>query len=498
MSSHPLPAPSPAIAGLPCCDGNALALLARIDRPVWIYDFDAHRIVWANAGALRFWQAGDLAELQGRDFVPTALGTADRLANLRHALAEGGSVRERWTFYPNGQPSQRECRMSVVRLDDGQRDTGRLALMVEAGDEPIEAPDAQAYERRAIEAVRQSPLMISLVTDSGHWLMHNPAAEALMNRLGAPNIPHFDNFVALFAEPEQAATIRAAALEAGAAGATLRMAGEGFRMHEVMLRRLADPVTGRISLMMSQQDVTRAYRLERRLQKALAREKGIAETQRQFLLMTSHDFRTPLSIIDAAARRIGKLVPDNEGVADRVRVVREAVHRMSEAVDNTLATASIAEGKVTFLPRTGDIGPLIARCIANQQTLHPARRIEAEIGVLPQVSFDPALSEQVIENLLTNAIKYSPPQGLIRVRASAERGWLKIAVKDQGIGIPADDVPRLFARFFRSRNAQGVKGTGLGLHAVRYFMGLHGGTVDVDSMEGRGSTFTLAFPLSAA
>lgn len=493
MSSQPLSSLPPADAGLPLCDGNALALLGQIDRPVWIYDFDGQRIDWANTAALRFWQADDLVTLQRRNFTPTALGTADRLANLRHALAQGGSVHERWTFYPNGQPTQRECRMSAVRLDDL-----RLALMVEAGDEPVTAPDGNAYERRAIEAVRQSPLMISLVTDGGHWLMHNPAAEALMNRLTAPNIPNFDNFLSLFADAEQAANIRTTALEEGSAAATMRLAGEGYRMHEVKLRRLADPVTGRISLMLSQQDVTRAYRLERRLQKALARERAIAETQRQFLLMTSHDFRTPLSIIDAAARRIGKLSPNHEAVSDRVRVVREAVHRMTEAVDNTLATASIAEGKVTFLPQTGDIGPLIARCIANQQTLHPARRIESEIGALPKVSFDAALAEQIIENLLTNAIKYSPPQGLIRMRAMAGDGWLKIAVKDQGIGIPADDVPRLFARFFRSRNAQGVKGTGVGLHAVRYFMGLHGGTVEVESVEGRGSTFTLAFPLAKA
>lgn len=474
-------------ADLPRCDPGALVLLSRIDVPVWIYDIDRSRMYWANPAALQFWKAGSLEELQHRDFNPTSLGTAERLANLRHAIGQGRMQIEHWTFYPNGAPHQRECRLSGVRMPDGS-----LALMVEARAEQVEHD--HSFECRAIEAVRQTPLMISLVTPTGHWLMHNPAAEALMLRLDLSNVPNFDNFAALFADATAAVALRDKAMAEGSAKGALRLSGGAFRMHDVVVRRVADPVTGRISLMLSQQDVTRAHRLEQRLQKSLAREKAIAETQRHFLLLTSHDFRTPLSIIDGAARRIGKLVTGQATVIDRVRAIREAVRRMSEAVDNTLASASIAEGKVAFHPRSVDIAPILTKAIESQRALHPARSIEAAIPALPPLMVDAALVEQVFENLLSNALKYSPTGQPVDVVVTSDHAHVTVAVTDHGIGIPAKDLPRMFTRFFRGSNAGGIKGTGVGLHAVRYFMDLHGGKVLLRSAEGEGSTFTLVFP----
>ena len=478
---------------LPAGFGDGLALLELFDRALWIYDFDRTAMVWANQTALAFWGARSVADLRSRDFNPVGPGIAERLDNLRLSLEVGGPRTENWTFFPGGVPCQRECRLSGVRLDDG-----RTALLIDAGTDkdPVGWANADfTYEMRAIAAVRQSPLMISMATEHGQWLMHNPAAEALINRLELVNLPGFDNFLSLFADTAQAAALRAKALHKGAAHGTLRMAGAKVRMHQIALRRLTDPATGQLSLMISQQDVTRADRLERRLQKALVRERAIVETQRLFMSVTSHDFRTPLTIIDGAARRIGRMAGSDSPIAERAMAIRATAKRMAQAIDRTLGWASIAEGKVAIHPEPMDLGPLLQKAVANQRALHPDRPFVTEIGALPPLMLDAGLVERSLDNLLSNAVKYSPPGASVEVRCVRRGKRVELSVTDHGIGVPAADMRRLFTRFFRSANTKGTKGTGIGLNAVKFYMGLHGGKVTVRSVEGEGSTFTLSFPI---
>jgi signal transduction histidine kinase len=108
---------------------------------------------------------------------------------------------------------------------------------------------------------------------------------------------------------------------------------------------------------------------------------------------------------------------------------------------------------------------------------------------------DSKLLSQVFDNLLSNAIKYSPGGGGVRIASWAEVGGLVVAVEDKGIGIPAADVDRLFERYFRGSNVSGIVGTGVGLDLVKMVVDLHGGSVTVDSEEGKGSRFTVRLPL---
>lgn len=476
-------------ANLPPYDPPSAALLAQVDQAIWVYDFARHRILWANAAALQVWKAQSLAELAARDLTPNSAGTRQRLDNLHSTLAHGGSCTERWTLYPKGEPHHLTCRFTGLRLGDGA-----LGMMAQALPQ-AEGSLANSYELRAIEAVRQTPLKISMATTTGHWLMHNPAAEALLRALELHNIPGMDNFLALFADPQKAAALRAQALAQGSATQTLRLTGKDFRMHEVTVRRLTDPVSGHMSLMLSQMDVTHAFRLERQLQKALKREKQVVETQRQFLMLTSHEFRTPLAIIDNAARRIGRLALGQDQITERIDSIRRAVRRMTKAVDNSLSSARIASGKFAFAPVRCDLRPILEQALASQRAVHPERSFVVDLPHLSQLMLDPALTEQIFENLLSNAIKYSPDGGPITARARLRSNAVVVAIGDCGIGIPSADMPKLFSRFFRSHNARGIKGTGVGLHAVRFFMELHGGQVDVASTEGQGTTVTLTFPL---
>ena len=349
----------------------------------------------------------------------------------------------------------------------------------------------------SIEAVRHAPLMISLCSPAGRWLMHNPAAEALLHRLNPQTMPGTDSFAGLFTDPEQAIALRIRAMGEGTAQAVLRLTGEALRVHDVTIRRLIDPVSGQLSLIISQQDVTRAYRLERRLHKALVRERALTELQRQFLAITSHDFRTPLSIIDGAARRIEKRAGAATAIGDRAASIRAAVRRMSESVDKTLATGMIAEGKAELRPETVNLGALLGSVVESQRGLNPARDIVLVIAPMPLVTLDRALTERVFENLLANALKYSPADTAVEVRAERADQGAVVTFTDHGLGIPAEDLPKMFTRYFRARNTHRFKGTGVGLHAVRTIMDLHGGTVDLASREGQGTTIRVTFPLAA-
>lgn len=479
----------PGQSGLALCSDEALALLTRVEQAIWLYDLTHHRVVWANRAALALWKATDPEELKRRNFDPTAPGTAERLANMRLRLARGDQLTELWVLYPLGEPLQVRCRFTGVLLANGE-----IGMMVEALPSALDTAEAH-YELRAIEAIRHAPLMISLASPTGRWLMHNPAAETLMHRMAHQTGPGLDDFARLFADPSAAIALRIRAMEDGAAHGALRLAGEALRVHEITIRRLIDPASGQLSLIVSQQDVTRAHRLEQRLHKALVRERALTELQRQFLAITSHDFRTPLSIIDGAARRIEKLAGGASAIAERAESIRAAVLRMSQSIDKTLASEMIAEGKAAFRPEAVDLGALLGSVVDDLRGLNPEREIALTLVPLPLAMVDRALAERVFQNLLANALKYSPPGTMVTVQAAQDGPAIAVTVADHGMGIPAEDLPQVFTRYFRARNTRRIKGTGVGLHAVRTIMELHGGKVDLSSQEDRGTTIRVTFPL---
>lgn len=481
------------VADLPLCDDNALGLLAPLGQAIWVYDFDAHRIRWANAAGLAFWSADTLAEMKARNLYPESSSFADRLEGLRRRLTDGATIIESYVLYPVGDPVNVTCRSTGVRFPDGA-----VGALVEAKPERADH-EVSGVELRAVEAVRRTPLMISMMSLTGSWLMHNPAATALMDRLDQRNMPQFDNFLPLFVDQVHADRLRLRAIEDGTARGILQLVGAGERIHEVNLRRLTDPVTGKLSLMLVQQDVTYAQKLERRLEHALERERAIVDTQRHFLSLTTHEFRTPLSVIDSTARRIEKLIGDgNPAVHAKAQTIRQAVKRMSDAVDKTLAAARIESGRFEYNPVQAPLTAALERAIETMNTLHPGRHIDVALDGLPSITIDELLVEQIFENLLSNALKYSPGNQPVEIVGSCRDGEVQVSVVDHGIGIPATDLPQLCTRFFRSANAKGFKGTGIGLHTVDFFMKLHGGKLSVESVEGKGSTMTLHFPLPEA
>jgi PAS domain S-box-containing protein len=247
-------------------------------------------------------------------------------------------------------------------------------------------------------------------------------------------------------------------------------------------------------------DVTPYKRAAIELEKALERERGVSEFYRGFASMVSHQFRTPLAIIASSMQRLvrrGDKVTAEE-IAQRAAKVRSGIARLTRLVESTLDAARLDTGQIEVKSASCDLAELVRMICERESEGMPEREfsimVEPDAPVLAEC--DPSLAEHTISNLLSNAIKYSPADTPIAIRIGIEGERVHCAVSDRGVGIPADEVPRLFERFFRASTASGVTGTGIGLNLSRSLARLQGGDVTVDTREGEGSTFTLHLPLA--
>jgi signal transduction histidine kinase len=148
-----------------------------------------------------------------------------------------------------------------------------------------------------------------------------------------------------------------------------------------------------------------------------------------------------------------------------------------------------------------DLSALIHQVVAQAQPSAPNHRISiTEPATMPLIAGDASRLEQVFQNLIANAIKYSPAGGAITVGIAIQDARAHITVSDSGLGISSDALPHLFKRFYRvpRSSTQQIAGSGIGLHVVKEIVAGHGGTVDVSSTEGVGSTFTVYLPLAAS
>lgn len=234
------------------------------------------------------------------------------------------------------------------------------------------------------------------------------------------------------------------------------------------------------------------------LEAALEREKELNELQRQFVSMASHEFRTPLAIIDSTAQRIMKNIgKDTEDkAAKRVEKIRHAVERMTRLMESTLTAAKLDEGKIGIELSSCSIGAIVAEVCARQRDLAPNHQLSYHLKDLPQrIRADAGAIDQILTNLLSNAVKYSPPGKTIDVIAFTQEPYVVLQVKDQGLGIDADDLPNMFSRFFRAKTSTGIAGTGIGLNLVKKLVDLHEGEISVESESGKGSVFTVRLPI---
>jgi len=236
------------------------------------------------------------------------------------------------------------------------------------------------------------------------------------------------------------------------------------------------------------QDLTRIRRLE--------------TVRRDFISNISHELRTPLASLKALTETLqnGALSDPEAGPRFLSRIVTE-VDALTQMTQELLDLSRIESGQVEL--NLAPISPKNLLISAGDRMKLQAERAGLTLRVecsdeLPNIRADRARLEQVLVNLIHNAVKFTRPGGEVTLLAEAVNSAIRFGVKDTGIGIPLDDVSRIFERFYRVDRSRSGSGTGLGLSIARHIVEAHGGKIWVDSIEGQGSIFFFTIPQSAA
>ncbi|MCB5186055.1 sensor histidine kinase [Methylobacillus gramineus] len=249
-------------------------------------------------------------------------------------------------------------------------------------------------------------------------------------------------------------------------------------------------------------EISERQALQSVLEVTLARKKELMAAQREFFAMASHEFRTPLAIIDTTSQRLSLLKPDTPttetmAILDAaMKKIRRATQRMSRMIDNFLTIDkldSLGSDQVNQ-QEICDLGQLVQITVDHYQELS-YRRIETELSdTTAHVRCDQYLINLVISNLIDNALKYSPADSPVIARVFHGHHFCHLEIEDFGAGIAADQQERIFDKYTRLDSTATVSGTGLGLHVARMIAEKHGGLLSVRSEAGFGTCFRLTLP----
>ncbi|MBL8000370.1 MAG: PAS domain-containing sensor histidine kinase [Flavobacteriales bacterium] len=270
---------------------------------------------------------------------------------------------------------------------------------------------------------------------------------------------------------------------------------------DVTLRKQAEDELYRMNAELEQRVADRTRELEAASQsvaEALEKERELNALKSRFLSMASHEFRTPLATIMGSVDLIARYAegPATDKVERHVVRIRNKVRELTGILNDFLSLDKLEQGRTTVNPTPFDIVHL---CIDLLEELRPMARPGQELmfdheGGPSQLQQDRQMLSNVVRNLVTNAIKYSPEGAPIHLVTRCMDDVLHLEVRDRGMGIPAEDQEHLFERFFRAGNVVNVQGTGLGLNIVRKYLELMKGDIRFHSRVGEGTTFTVTLP----
>lgn len=266
---------------------------------------------------------------------------------------------------------------------------------------------------------------------------------------------------------------------------------------EVVLSRITDGDLHLVQAVVS--DISERRRAETELKKALERERELNQLKSDFVAMVSHEFRTPLGIIQSSAEilddYLDQLAPEER--REQLGSITKNARRMAGLMEDVLLLGRLDAGRMEFRPGPIDLAAFCRRLVDEVDSALESRcPIEFSTEGLPTESrADERLLRHMLVNLLTNAVKYSHEGAAVTFIASATPTGVRFVVSDRGIGIPEEEQPHLFESFRRGSNVGARQGTGLGLVIIKRSAELHGGTIHVHSRPGQGSRFTLDIPL---
>jgi signal transduction histidine kinase len=230
------------------------------------------------------------------------------------------------------------------------------------------------------------------------------------------------------------------------------------------------------------------------LTKALSKEKELSDLKSRFVSMASHEFRTPLSTILSSASLAAKYVDTSEQEQrnKHIQRIKSSVSNLTNLLNEFLSIGKIEDGKITANNIDFNINELINLVCSEMEGIAKSGQQfkYSHTGDAAMFS-DPGLLRNVITNLLSNAIKFSPEGSIIEVSSHVSEGHAVLTVKDNGMGISAEDQEHLFERFFRGANVTNIQGTGLGLHIVSKYIEILDGEIEIESELEQGTKFII-------
>ncbi|MES2566878.1 MAG: PAS domain-containing sensor histidine kinase [Bacteroidota bacterium] len=249
--------------------------------------------------------------------------------------------------------------------------------------------------------------------------------------------------------------------------------------------------------MILEEAIEELEKTKRDLHHALDKEKDLNELKSRFVSMASHEFRTPLTTMMSSLSLVTKYGEQNDKVnqSKHVTKIKTSINNLTDILNDFLSVSKLEEGKVENMPEEIQVKNYIGEVISDMKSMatNGQQLVQTHTGS-EIANIDKKLLKNVLFNLISNAIKFSPEIGIIDISCHVTPSKLKLIVKDQGIGISKADQQHMFERFFRGHNATHIQGTGLGLSIVAKYAELMNGSIDFESEENKGTIFTMIIP----
>ena len=399
--------------------------------------------------------------------------------------------------------------------DDGQRHTLEVALSAycKAGQWSATAfmrdvslrkrnEDALRKTSRELDLILQSAQVGIVHTVDGRYVWANRRFAEMMgyrleNLVGQPT-------QACFQDETSAAEFRALSQPQLGAGQPCQVQWplrhhDGSTLWCEMHGNNVDPADASQGAIWSVLDISARKRADTELRHALAHQEELNELKSRFVAMTSHEFRTPLSAILSSTELLEHYgerlpAPEKAGLYQRIQ---QAVHRMAQMLDDILILGQAEAARLDFRPTEVHLDDFCAELVQEARLgAPPGISIDYQRAGCGELTLDAVLLRRILSNLLSNAIKYSPQGGVVHLVVTKLPASLHFQISDPGIGIPPEDLPRLFESFHRGKNVGQISGTGLGLSIVKKAVQAHAGSIQVSSEIGRGTTFEVRIALS--
>ena len=246
-------------------------------------------------------------------------------------------------------------------------------------------------------------------------------------------------------------------------------------------------------------DITKRKQAEIEIRKALEKEKELSELRYRFVTMASHEFRTPLTTILSSSdliKSFGHRLSDEKKL-HHLNKIQTAVKKITNLLDDILLIGKSESGHMEVNPVLLNL-ELFCRDLVEEMEMKDDKKHIFDLrcqGDCSSVAMDEKLLGRIINNLLDNAVKYSPGGGLVQINLVCDGNQSIFQIRDEGIGIPASEQSRLFQVFHRASNVGSISGSGLGMAIIKQAVELHGGTITLESEVGVGTTFTVCLPM---